>query len=237
MGIKSVRGVGPIKEFVTVSGDRNVYNGSDRAEGVTVTGNFNKINGGGGDDILVALSGHHNILEGGTGNDTMGAAGNNNTVSGGAGNDRVDTYYGTNNTLLGGDGNDIISSKYSSGSVLNGGAGNDTLVTHDASVLGLSGAAYNIGSTVTGGSGRDTFTFGGVAHADKSLTSHTVTDFNVAEDRLFLSGNNGAYGHKQLDANVAFTNGDAVVTVADIGMKITLVGIDQNEWSQLNLLS
>jgi Ca2+-binding RTX toxin-like protein len=62
------------------------------------------------------------------------------------------------NVLDGGAGNDI----------LNGNAGNDTLV----------GGAGN--DLLTGGSGADTFVFSG------SINSDTITDFNVAEDKLDL---------------------------------------------------
>ncbi|MFM9890593.1 MAG: calcium-binding protein [Rickettsiales bacterium] len=174
------------------------------------------IYGLGGDDTIRSYGAGD--CYGGDGADTIEVSRNNsvNVVHGGNGNDTLtgggDYITGTD-ILYGDSGNDTIS--IASGKA-DGGDGNDMI--------------HFIASQVTGGAGRDVFLFNNYY---VTTPDSTITDFNVAEDKL-----GGLF-----DFKASFENGNTVIDVLVAGpgtgstyhsvSHITLVGIDANEWSQV----
>ncbi len=120
-------------------------------------------------------------------NDVISAKGGNDTVNGQDGNDRLNGDAG-DDKLIGNDGNDT----------LNGGTGNDSLYGDDNSdtLLGGAGADKLFGGQgddiLNGGLGQDQLSGG--EGADVFVFNQTpdiydiITDFNVAEDTIDLSG-------------------------------------------------
>lgn len=173
------------------------------------------INGGAGNDSITTMapevsvvshsgngsilgSGHQDVLKtdtiyGGDGNDTIFSK-DNDVVSAGTGDDfvRVGSHYagitwtkGGSNIALG-DGNDTALGG-NNGDSISGGNGNDS-IAGDAGADTLRGDQGN--DTINGGAGADVL-YGG-ADADvfvfKAMDGNdTINDFNVSEDKLFLS--------------------------------------------------
>ena len=180
--------------------------GSDTASGGG--GGFNIILGGSGDDELIS-DGFHDIVLGGSGNDTITVNGFCAIVRGGSGDDTIygldhawsfERLFGDggNDTIYGGAGEDIIY----------GGAGSDRIV-------GGTGD-----DTLTGGRGRDIFYFW------EDHGTDTITDFNVANDTIYL---------KKFAASITFEQLQAAMTdVADDPLTSevneTAVVIDLSAW-------
>ncbi|WP_114943255.1 calcium-binding protein [Microvirga calopogonii] len=181
-----------------------------------ITGGFgaDTIDGGDGNDNLVGGDGNDSIV-GGNGDDVMNGGAGADVMKGGAGNDTyyiddvndqiedtsgVDTVYlavnydigrldaienitgvgaiditltgnDGNNTFTGNDGANILYGGNGNDN-LNGGAGNDRIHGGDGSDI------------LTGGSGRDIFVFD--TKPNKSKNVDVITDFNVADDSIYL---------------------------------------------------
>lgn len=103
---------------------------------------------------------------GGSGNDVLIGRANNSELRGGSGHDLLLAAAG-NDTLFGEDGNDALSGGPGD-NILNGGDGNDMLSGNP-----------NANDVMTGGPGNDQFI--------PSTGCNTITDFNYAEDSLWLS--------------------------------------------------
>lgn len=185
---------------------------------------------GGGNDLIIAAAGDDN-LGGGAGDDTIDGGAGNDIVYGGS--DAGDT--GTNDVIRGGEGNDTVFAGAGNDS-LNGGEGNDNLFSGGGSdtVDGGNGA-----DTLWGGGGDDRFTGGAGADLFVFASGHgddVVTDFNVAEDVLRLSG-----------TTTDFTDADSVLAASSIvqgnlvidlggGDSLTLVGLQLSDVSSINLI-
>ena len=141
--------------------------------------------------------------------ETFSALGGDDTVNGLGGNDGLFGDAG-NDTLFGGAGNDTLSGD-DGNDTLNGGPGNDV----------LDGGAGN--DTLTGGAGSDTFGF------RKGGGSNTITDFNVAEDKLFFAGD-----LKGETATVEQVDEDTVVTVGDV--TVTLQNVQASTLQAQNII-
>lgn len=149
-----------------------------------------------GNDTLKGVSGADTLrgslgddsLDGGAGDDVLQAGAGTDSLTGGAGNDRL-VGHGGDDLLRGGNDSDT----------LNGGTGADTLAGgRDADLLmgkdgrdllqGDGGAdtlnGGNGADTLTGGDGADTFVF------PTDLPRDRVTDFDLAEDRILIVGEN-----------------------------------------------
>jgi Ca2+-binding RTX toxin-like protein len=152
-----------------------------------------KINAQAGDDVITTASGD-DIVYGGSGNDTIttgkgadqlfGGSGDDrlyagqddDQLDGGSGNDYLDGGSG-NDHLYGGTGTDVLFGG-ANNDYLYGGDGNDTLNGGDGFDQFYGG---NGTDTLTGGAGRDYFNITLTQGAD------VITDFNRAEDDIFLS--------------------------------------------------
>lgn len=123
------------------------------------------------------------IINGTASNDILTGTANADRIFGLAGSDRIfglpgdDILYGNqgNDTLYGNQGNDTLYGGKDN-DVLYGGKGNDVLYGDDGNDV-LYGNTGN--NTLTGGAGRDLFVIG--------QGTSTITDFNLAQDRIGLS--------------------------------------------------
>ena len=185
--------------------------GADTASGGG--GGFNIILGGGGADNLTS-DGYHDVVLGGSGDDTITVNGFCAIVRGGSG---ADTIYGFDNassieTLRGDGGNDTIYGRAgwdtiyggAGDDVIDGGAGRDKIVGGEGD------------DTLTGGSGADIFYFW------EGHGTDTVTDFNVAEDKIYLR-----YFDKTITWDQLSTE---ITTVTDENNVVTGVQIDLSDW-------
>jgi hypothetical protein len=141
-------------------------------------------------------------VNGGAGEDTLYGGLFADTLNGNDGNDYLFGNLG-NDRLNGGNGSDVLFGDLGN-DVLNGGAGDDWLFG-------------GLGSdTLTGGAGADRFHFGRAGGSD------TITDFNVAEDRLVLDG------LSVRSTRVADVNRDGIndTTLSlSAGTSVTLLGV------------
>ena len=185
--------------------------GSDTASGGG--GGFNIILGGSGDDNLTS-DGFHDVVLGGSGDDTITVNGFCAIVRGGSG---ADTIYGLDNEwsierLYGDGGNDTI---YGRGGwdIIYGGAGDD-IIDGGAGRDSIVGGTGD--DTLTGGSGSDIFYFW------EDHGTDTVTDFNVAEDKIYLRYFDETITWDQLSSKIT--------TVTDENNVVTGVQIDLSDW-------
>lgn len=176
--------------------------GNDRLAG---GGGGDTLLGGDGKDVLSAGVGA-DVFSGGAGTDTVTYAGASKGVTASLGNVSLrageavgDTFVSIEN-LIGSDFSDYLAGNSSANSIstgkgndqLNGGAGNDRL---------------------SGGSGDDVFLFSSALNASTNVD--VVTDFNVADDVLWLNGDifkglaDGAF------SAAAFRNGTAAADASD----------------------
>lgn len=171
-----------------------------------VASNQNFISGGAGND-QITLNGSGTV-DGGAGNDTIFGSWGRDSLVGGAGNDQITAGAG-DDFLSGGDGNDFLSGGTGNDTLI-GGAGNDTL-------NGIGGTRDLMATThidtLTGGPGGDTFVLANnychLGPADFCL----ITDFNPAEDRLFLL--RGRYQHLRagVTGTEVYENGDLIAVL------------------------
>ena len=147
-----------------------------------------------------------NTIDGTRGHDVVFATEGNDTVRGLQGNDWLFGGEG-NDTLEGGEGNDTLL----------GGEGDDTLDGGIGDDLMIGGAGTD---TMTGGAGADTFLFYDDHGGD------TITDFNLAEDRIDLTTLQYALTWDQLSAtfSTVIAPDDADNPGAVTGVKIDLTG-------------
>ncbi|MEJ5975353.1 SdiA-regulated domain-containing protein [Novosphingobium sp. PS1R-30] len=156
-------------------------------------------------DTLTGTSGE-DLIGGLLGNDTLYGLDGNDKLWGGLGNDK----------LFGGNGNDMLSGDFGNDE-LDGGAGDDML-------FGDTGD-----DKLTGGAGRDTFGFSLFGGKD------TITDFNVAEDRLMLG-----FGVSVSKTKVSDVNGDGkqdlTLTLGLLGLNgtVTLLGVKDYSLVQID---
>lgn len=246
---------------VTIWDDYFSYTGTSGADQIDVFGNHDTVNGAGGNDYI-NLGGSYSNISGGTGNDTVGAYfEHDNYINGGAGNDSIRSTGNYSDTVLGGIGDDSISASSGHENLLNGGAGDDYITSNGEYGDTLIGGAGNDlfwlispmiflapaddrDFTLTGGSGADTFKFSGSGGSSNVQYSYNtvVTDFNVAEDTLQFYTNLSVHVTKE-ELDVSFSNGNTVIAFADpvtvpwysVIENITLVGVDENEWAQVNV--
>ena len=185
--------------------------GADTADGGG--GKYNIVLGGSGNDDLT-ISGIRDIVLGGSGDDTITVNGFCAIVRGGSG---ADTIYGLDNawsmeTLRGDGGNDTIYGR-AGWDTIYGGAGNDI-------IDGGAGRDKIVGGegddTLTGGSGADIFYFW------EDHGTDTITDFNVAEDKIFLRYFDQTITWDQLSSKIT--------TVTDENNVVTGVQIDLSDW-------
>ena len=185
--------------------------GADTASGGG--GGYNIVLGGGGADDLTS-DGYHDVVLGGSGDDTITVNGFCAIVRGGSG---ADTIYGFDNawsieSLRGDGGNDTIYGR-AGWDTIYGGAGDDF-------IYGGAGKDKIVGGedddTLTGGSGADIFYFW------EDHGTDTVTDFNVAEDKIYLRYFDETITWDQLSTKIT--------TVTDVNNVVTGVQIDLSDW-------
>ena len=191
---------------VSGEGADQAYSGSgdDMLYGV---GGNDILGGGAGSDMINAGSGNDTIF-GGT--PTMGAT-SNDTIDGGAGNDEIFAGDG-DDSVLGGDGADTLFNGVGNDTV-NGGAGDDTL---------FAGPGDDI---MTGGAGADSFAFFDGSGSD------VITDFDLAEDTLDLSGLTAS-----VDLMTATDSADGLVLDLGDGNSVTLNGLTTADIGSINVL-
>lgn len=185
---------------------------------------------GGGNDLIIAAAGDDN-LGGGEGDDTINGGAGNDVVYGGK--DSADT--GANDVIGGGEGNDTVFAG-AGNDVVNGDGGDDNLFSGGGADTVDGGAGAD---TLWGGGGDDRFTGGTGADIFVFASGHgddTVTDFNVAEDILRLSG-----------TTTDFTDADSVLAASSIvqgnlvidlggGDSVTLIGLQLSDIASMNLV-
>ena len=186
----------------------------------TGTDNTDIIEGTSSDDTIDAKGGHDTVLTG-AGDDT---------VKGGAGRDKIHGGSGADD-LRGEGGKDIIRGG-SGDDEIHGGDESDTLFGDGGAdtIHGDAGDDFIVGGmgddTMTGGAGADTFVFTGNSGND------TITDFNVAEDKLDLTLLSEQFGYD--DLTIADTDNGVTITHSALGGTITLTGVTAAELSADN---
>jgi subtilisin-like proprotein convertase family protein len=223
--------------------------GNDLAVG---EGGDDALFGGAGDDTLVggfwengsanAVGGGHNELWAGSGDDVIHGANGNDAIGGGADSDIIYGYAGNDvlyagggavadtldggagqDTLFGGGGDDMLSGGGGNDLIFNG-AGSDTATGGDGDDTLWGGGGDDL---LTGGTGADIFAFTSTNGSD------TVTDFDAAEDILFLDGS----GFADLAALKAATTEDgAGVTISFGDTVIFLAGISLGDLTADNVM-
>ncbi|SDE32338.1 calcium-binding protein [Kordiimonas lacus] len=172
---------GPVGGERFAEGFNNIVWAGEGADTVYGANGFDTIGGGAGDDILYGLGGP-DIIYGGDGDDAIyggnGDPTNFHRLSEGESFTIVQRLFGGegNDSLIGGDGAEL---HY-------GGAGNDKLYGRggDDTLHGGAGDDW-----LSGGDGNDTFITGDGAdtvYFDFDNSVNTVTDFDVAEDRIVI---------------------------------------------------
>lgn len=186
-----------------------------------ITTNF-KINAQGGNDVIATAAGH-DVVYAGSGNDIVSTGKGNDQLYGGSGDDKLsggaDQDYleggSGHDTLDGGTGNDILL----------GGTGNDILIGGQGNDQLYAGSGDDV---LTGGTGSGFF--GTLLNAGVDV----ITDFNAAEDSLFLSFDisnqlpdtyQGArdVGAALYNANVAVEGSDLTVSYGPYGYAPVLI--------------
>ena len=143
-------------DIIDGSGGNDSIKGGDSSVLDEFFGEANLLLGGSGNDTVEGGDGF-DLIHGGSGDDLLKGGAGNDLVRGGSGNDTIEGGEG-NDRLLGGSGDDSI----------DGGAGDDRLWGGEGN------------DTLTGGEGEDTFVL-----VEKDGTT-TITDFDVANDKLFI---------------------------------------------------
>jgi hypothetical protein len=135
--------------------------GSDSADSIFGRNGADTIMGLGGVDRIYGGAGN-DIIDAGTDADTVEGDEGDDEITGGLGNDRL---YGENghDIILGGNGTDTI----------DGGAGNDE----------ITGGGAN--DSLTGGAGQDKFFYPNLLES-RYGTNDVITDFNTAEDKIYI---------------------------------------------------
>ena len=143
-------------DIIDGSGGNDSIKGGDSSVWDEFFGEANLLFGGSGNDTVEGGDGF-DLIHGGSDDDLLKGEGGNDLVRGGSGNDTIEGGEG-NDRLLGGSGDDSI----------DGGAGDDRIWGGEGN------------DTLTGGEGEDVFVL-----TDKDGTT-TITDFDVANDKLFI---------------------------------------------------
>ena len=172
-------------------GSDTIYGGNpsfaEDDEGNTIFADFgsvapDQLYAGTGDDFVQASFGS-DVIGGGAGSDTLRGGAGHDVIFGGRGDVGA---TGVNDVIFGENGNDAVFASGGDDSV-KGGADNDTLFggSGNDTLSGDGGADQIFGGSgndlLSGGSGSDTFFFAPGSGVD------VVTDFDITEDRLFLS--------------------------------------------------
>jgi hypothetical protein len=187
--------LGALNTTVVVTGDENLTigtltNGANAVIAATTMTGNLRINSTAAATSTIAL---------GTGNNTVTVGNAASTIFGNSGNDSI-TGGTAADTIFGGDGNDVIAGGATAANTINAGAGNDTVTATAADTITLGAGSDEVRGAVDVG--------------------YTVTDFNVAEDRIVLTG--AADSAVNL-ANVTPTAGAYTITGA--GADFTLTGV------------
>lgn len=176
--------------FVLGGAEDDALLGSEQADEMRGAGGDDTLSGLGDDDWIQGDSEQgpagNDVISGGAGDDWLAGQGGNDTIYGDEGDD---TLYGGDgdDSLFGGEGDDSLIAS-SGADKLFGNAGNDVLIGDDS----------RDHATLSGGDGDDTLMPGsgdlaeGDAGRDRFILSDgdgepaTITDFNAAEDEIFL---------------------------------------------------
>lgn len=191
-----------------------------------------------GDDTIIGL-GDDDVIYGGLGNNNLDGANGNDVVVGDSGNDTLyggngdDTLAGKNGNdwLFGGDGADVIYA-HAGGDRLYGEEGDDTLYSsvQNSTLSGGAGddllvARMDKGGDhlLSGGDGADTFDF--TYPNIRKASINTITDFDLAEDRLTVEGMD-LFAFAALNGRSFVQDGDQAVINLGNGGTIRLDGAD-----------
>ncbi len=205
-------GVYDLLEEAITSSDRNQLYGGLGDDVVIGGGEADSIGGGKGSDFLLGRDGA-DIVWGGhdDGNDTLHGDGGSDTLFGSGGNDWLAGSSGMD-FLFGGAGGDVLDGGDDADSLF-GGAGNDT---------------------ISGGSGADAFFFAGNHGVD------IITDFDPAEDRLFLVNavtDFSSVASVQAAASDATINSQSGLLIdTGEGHSVFLAGVDVMDLSASNVV-
>lgn len=164
----------------------------------------NRLFGEDGNDVIYGGDGS-DFLSGGNKNDRLYGGEGDDQVLGGSGRDNIDAGNG-NDLVRGGGGHDTIA-----------GAGGDDTLSGDAGNDRIDGGAGN--DTLTGGAGTDIFIFSGTFGNDR------ITDFNLSQDRIDLSGVQQLNSFADVQANAFTFGGVTVINVGAVSSSIQLDGI------------
>jgi Ca2+-binding RTX toxin-like protein len=201
-------------EAFALSGDNDIFIGSDAAETVNGFLGSDDLAGGGGDDVILGGRGNDNLL-GDDGNDVLDGGAGIDSLFGGNGNDTLrggdpsgGFQSGGNDSLLGGNGNDALDGGEGD-DLLDGGAGADSL----AGGVGFDIATYKDATAgVTIDLTKASSTWTGDAQGD-ALTSIEEVDLSDLAD-IFLG---------DINANQV-QGGDGSDQIAGLGGDDVLVG-------------
>lgn len=156
-------------------------------DAIVGTSGHDSLDGGAGHDTIEGLEGH-DAIDGGPDHDLLYGGAGHDTLDGGSGYDEI---YGNSGQdfAIGGTGNDQ----------LNGGPGNDILVGVDPSQSNPGQGEIDL---MTGGAGFDRFVLGdeggayytdGNVNAGGAIDFAVLTDFDLSEDFIQLSGSSSDY--------------------------------------------
>lgn len=197
-------------------------NGSDTLRGGS---NADTLDGGAGTDFIEGHVGQDSLI-GDAGDDTLRGGNSNDTLDGGEGDDSLEGGQGSD-VAYGGNGNDVIRGE-NGYDTLDGGFGFDTIFSGSGNDLASGGANADLifggvgEDTLIGGAGTDTLTGGADADVfvlDLGDGNDTITDFNVAEDVIDISGQGFSSFNQVMafatqqgsDVYFNFLNGDSIL--------------------------
>ena len=152
---------------------------------------------------------------------------------------QLNHFTGFENFTLGG-GNDVVEfgSAGTGDNVIHAGAGNDFLLPGDGNdtVYGEDGndiLEATAGSDVlSGGNGADIFVWEGLNSGAPKVGSETITDFNLSEDKLWLTDGVSIYW----DPNSAVLHGTIVNDAGAVCGEVTLTGLTYGDAASITIL-
>ncbi|CAD5961554.1 calcium-binding protein [Planktothrix agardhii] len=243
-------GGGGDDQILGFQGNDQLY-GGDGNDAINAGKGNDIIDGGGGDDFIFGDEGNDQILGaegsdillGNQGNDNIIAGSGNDDVYGGKGNDTVDGGEGDDllfgdlgdDVVSGGVGNDFIYGGLGQDSLIGGegddsfygGKGQDTIIGGNGNDF-LSGDKGN--DSLIGGLGDDTFIFVFVGQPTSNNITElfgldTLTDFTVAEDKIFLDADLFNAINTQIDGSL---NSGELTLIANFDPNNSLVAGSAN---------
>jgi Ca2+-binding RTX toxin-like protein len=149
-----------------------------------------------GDDVITGDA-NNNIILGADGNDTLRDGAGNDGVYGQNGNDTLMGDAG-NDTLVGAEGGDLVGIAVQNNQLVVSSAGNDMLDGGAGNDVLYDGLGTN--QMITG-AGSDIVVIGGesLSNAAGVKTTNTVTDFSVANDKIFVLGTTASPAYYKLE--------------------------------------